>query len=112
MPTFAGCELELNYGATGISNVLTRVGKRGGGESLDGYVIQDVSAMLSRDEWTLTLYSTNVFDKYAETSATATSAYVLSTTDINGDPVPVRSYKHDVLPPRMVGLRLTWEMSR
>lgn len=112
IPTFAGCELELNYGATGISNALTRVGKKGFGESLDGYVIHDVSAMLSRDEWTLTLYSTNVFDKYAETSASVTKAYIQTVTDENGDPVVVRSYKHDVLPPRMVGLRFTWELSR
>jgi outer membrane receptor protein involved in Fe transport len=112
IPVFNGYELELNYGATAISDVLTRVGEKGFGESLDGYVMQDIGATLSRDEWTLTLYAMNVFNEYAETSASVTSAYVQTVADINGDPVPVRSYKHDVLPPRMVGLRFTWQMER
>ncbi|MGH8597044.1 MAG: TonB-dependent receptor domain-containing protein, partial [Gammaproteobacteria bacterium] len=52
LPVFQTYELELDYGMTAISNVLTRAGKKGFGESLDGYVIQDIGATLSRDQWT------------------------------------------------------------
>lgn len=106
-----GYLLELNYGITAISNVLTRTGNRGYGEHLSGYAIQDASAMLYRDQWTLTLFAKNLFDTYAETSASQTRAFIQNVPDINGDPVYVRSYRHDVLPPRMVGLRFTWEMA-
>ena len=36
--------------------------------------------MLSRDQWSLTLFAKNVFDKYAETSASDTKAYVQTVT--------------------------------
>ena len=79
--------LELDYGVTAISDVLTRTGERGFGEKLSGYAIQDVAAMLSRDQWSLTLFAKNVFDKYAETSATQTKAFVQTVSDANGDTV-------------------------
>ncbi len=110
-PVAQGYMLEFDYGVTAISDVLTRTGERGFGEKLPGYAIQDVAAMLSRDQWSLTLFAKNVFDKYAETSASNTKAYVQTVSDANGDTVYVRSYRHDVLPPRMVGLRFTWEMA-
>jgi outer membrane receptor protein involved in Fe transport len=110
-PMSAGYMMEINYGVVAISNVLTRTGNKGYGEHLSGYAIQDLSAMLSRDQWTLTAFAKNLFDEYAETSASQTRAYIQTVADINGDPVYVRSYRHDVLPPRMVGLRFTWEMA-
>jgi len=67
--------------------------------------------VLSRDQWTVTAFAKNLFDQYAETSASQTRAYIQTVPDINGDPVIVRSYRHDVLPPRMVGLRFTWQMA-
>ncbi len=109
-PLSAGYVLELNYGVTAISNVLTRTGDKGFGEHLDSYAIQDVAAVLSNNQWSLTLFAKNVFDEYAETSASQTVAFVQTVADINGDPVYVRRYLHDVLPPRMVGVRFTWEM--
>ena len=110
-PVMEGYVLELDYGVTAISNVLTRTGNRGFGEHLSGYAIQDAAAVLYRDQWSVTLFAKNLFDTYAETSASQTRAYVQTVADIDGDPVYVRSYRHDVLPPRMVGLRFTWEMA-
>lgn len=52
-----------------------------------------------------------MFNEYAGTSATQTRAYIQTVTDINGDPVVVRSYRHDVPPPRMVGVRFTRQMA-
>jgi len=63
------------------------------------------------DQWSVTLFAKNLFDAYAETSAAQTRAYIQTAADGNGDPVYVRSYRHDVLPPRMVGVRFTWEMA-
>jgi iron complex outermembrane recepter protein len=110
-PLRDGYMLEFDYGVVAISNVLTRTGNRGYGEHLSGYAIQDVGMVLSRDQWTVTAFAKNLFDQYAETSASQTRAYIQTVPDINGDPVIVRSYRHDVLPPRMVGLRFTWQMA-
>jgi iron complex outermembrane receptor protein len=106
-----GYMLDIDYGVVAISNVETRTGNKGYGEHLSGYAIQDLSAGVSRDQWTVTAFAKNLFDQYAETSASQTRAYIQTVPDINGDPVIVRSYRHDVLPPRMVGLRFTWQMA-
>ncbi len=68
--------------------------------------------MLSRDQWTLTAVREEPVRRSMPKPAPAqTRAYIQTVADINGDPVYVRSYRHDVLPPRMVGLRFTWEMA-
>jgi hypothetical protein len=81
-----GYVLELDYGVTAISNVLTRTGNRGFGEHLSGYAIQDAAAVLYRDQWSVTLFAKNLFDAYAETSAAQTRAYIQTAADGNGDP--------------------------
>ena len=101
--------LELNYGMTAISDVLTRTGNRGGGEELDGYAIHDLAAHLHANQWTVTLYGKNITDKFAETSARSTSRSIQQVPDFNGDPVNARSYYHNVLPPLQVGLRVRYE---
>ena len=103
-----GMQVDVNYGLFGVSNVLTRTGNKGGGEKLGGYTIHNVAATLSRDEWSLTLYVDNFTDKYAETAARSTSAFVQTVPDFNGDPVQQRGYFKNVLPPRQIGLRMTW----
>ena len=110
-PLPQGYQLNIDYGVVAISNVLTRTGNRGYGEHLSGYAIQDLAAAISHDRWTVTAFCKNLFNQYAETSATQTRAYIQTVADINGDPVVVRSYRHDVLPPRMIGVRFTWEMA-
>ena len=104
-----GMALELNYGVTAISDVLTRTGNKGGGEELDGYAIHDLAAHLHANQWTVTLYGKNITDKYAETSARSTSRNIQQVPDINGDPVNARGYYHNIAAPLQVGLRVRYE---
>jgi len=108
-PLNNGMMLELNYGVSAISDVLTRTGGKGGGEELDGFAIHDLAAHLHANQWTVTLYGKNITDKYAETSARSTSRSIQQVPDINNDPVNARGYYHNVVAPLQVGLRVRYE---
>jgi outer membrane receptor protein involved in Fe transport len=110
VPVMDGYVLDVDYGVSYVSDVLTQIGERGAGESLDGYAIHDLAFSLSSEQWTATLYAQNLFDEYAETSARGTRNYVQSVTDIDGGLHAVRTYYHDVVPPLQIGLRMTWTM--
>ncbi len=102
--------LTLNYGIAAISDVITKTGERASGETLSGYAIHTASASLDAGAWTATLYANNLTDKYAETAVISNTSSLQTTSDINGDPVTARSYAKNVLPPRTIGLRFTYEM--
>ncbi|MBC7984042.1 MAG: TonB-dependent receptor [Candidatus Obscuribacterales bacterium] len=106
-----GGDLKFNYGITAISDILTRTGMRGGGESLGGYSLHSASIVLSSEIWSLALYSKNLFNKYAATGARSSTRYVQGVTDENGDSVLLRSYYRDVLRPREIGLRINYKFS-
>ncbi len=109
-PLANGWTLEANYGISGISDVITRAGERGFGESLSGYVTQDASVMVSGETWTASLFVENLTDRYVETSARDTRAFVQQVSDADGGVVNMRRYFKDVLPPRMFGLRFTVDL--
>ena len=111
IPMDNGGQIDFNYGVYAVSNVITRTGGKGGGETLSGYAIQNFSASVSRDQWTFTLYADNLTNKYARTAARTTSRSVQQVSDINGGPVLRRSYFHNVLPPRHIGLRMSWDFN-
>ena len=104
----SGWQLDLNYGLTAISDVFTRAGNRGGGEALPGFALHAASAVLNAGSWTVALYGKNLFNKYAETGLRATTDYVQTVFDENGDPVRTRSYSKDVVRPRELGVRFTY----
>jgi outer membrane receptor protein involved in Fe transport len=104
-----GWQLELNYGVTAISDVLTRTGDKGGGDELDGYTVHTFAAHVHANNWTVTLYSNNFTDEYGETAARDTSLFAQQVPDINGDAVNVRRYYKNVIAPRSVGLRVRYE---
>lgn len=106
-----GYDLDLTYGLWAVGDVITRAGGKGGGETLSGYAIHNFSASLGRDNWQATLYADNLLDKYAETAARNTSRFNQTVADINGDPVVGRSYFHNVLPPRSIGVRVRWDFN-
>lgn len=111
-PLSNGMTLELDYGMYAQSNVLTRTGDLGGGEKLDSYAVQNAAAHLHAANWTLTVYGNNIFDTYGETAARNTSNYIQTVPDINGDPVYMRRYYKNVIPPLQVGLRVSYEFER
>ena len=96
--------LELLYGYTYISDVLTRIGLRAGGETLPAYDLHNVSASISRDDWTLTFYADNLLDKYAVTSVRQTPGHIGRTED----GFRSRRYFANVLAPQQAGVRIRY----
>lgn len=107
----SGYDLELSYGLTAQSNIITKVGKRADGETLGGFAVHHAAATLRAQSWSLSLYAENLFNKYAYTGVRSTPVSNQTVTDDDGNPVRVRSYYHDLLRPRQVGLRFTYDFS-
>ena len=101
----------FNYGVYHASDVITRTGNKGGGATLSGYTIHNAAMSLIRDQWSLTLYADNLTDKYVESGVRSTARNIQTVSDINGGPVVQRSYFNNVLPPRQIGLRMTWDFN-
>jgi outer membrane receptor protein involved in Fe transport len=111
MPMARNWNLDLNYGITALSDVLTRTGGRAGGERLGGFALHSASAVLEAGQWKLALYAQNLLDKYAITGVRSSRQLARAALDENGDPiVRVRSYAQDVVRPREIGLRLTYQL--
>lgn len=103
VPLQGGSELAFDYSLTGHNGVITKVGKRAAGETLDGYNLHNVSASWINDGLTLTLYADNVFDEYAETGARQDPRFISEVGLFD-----LRRYYHNVLRPRQIGLRFVY----
>lgn len=99
--TASAYELTANYAVTAQSDVYTKVGNRASGEVLPGYAIHQASVGLGKDNWRLTLYAKNLFDKYAITSVTQDTSYIRS---VGSNGFDTRRYAQTVLRPRTVGV--------
>ncbi len=97
-----GYAFNADYGITYTGNVYTTVGLRGAGEVLGGYVLNQASIGVSKNNWRVRLYADNLFDKYAYTSTVADASTV---GVING--FVDRRYEHSVIRPRQIGLELS-----
>ncbi len=102
-PLESGAELTMNWTTAYVGEVVTRVGARGFGEVLPDYTTSRASIGYGKDDWRVTLYATNIFDKYAVTSVGRDR----SRTFIN-DGVASRWFSQNVLTPRKVGVRLSY----
>jgi len=111
LPLANGWALDMNYGLAAIGNVLTRTGARANGETLPGYTLHQAWATLIADQWSVSLYADNLTNKFARTGVRGDTSYLQTLTDENGDARTVRSYYHDVLRPRQIGLRFTYDFS-
>ena len=96
--------LDVNYGLTYQSDVYTQVGLVNMGEKLPGYALSNLSAAFSKDNWRVTLYANNLFDKYAYSSARRTAADIT----LNNDPALQRYYGHYIVTPRKVGVKFEY----
>jgi iron complex outermembrane receptor protein len=101
--TDTGLLVDVRYGFTSISDVLTKVGGKNGGESLSGFTIHNASVAVSRDNWTATLFADNLTNKYAATGVRRDRDYI----DTVGG-VTLRSYYQNIIQPRTVGLDLRY----
>mgnify|MGYP005989902181 CR=1 FL=1 len=98
--------LDVNYGLTYQSDIYSKVGLRDYGEKLPGYALSNISARVSGDEWSVTLYVDNMFDKYAYTSVRH-NVGIITEGVTNGVDIQ-RNYGHYLITPRKIGLRFDY----
>jgi len=98
-----GSRIDFDWSVTANSDVLTKVGERNFGESLDGFAVHNASATWLTDTLTVSLYADNLFDEYAETGVRGDRADIRMF-----DRFDSRRYYTNVLRPRQVGLRLIY----
>jgi outer membrane receptor protein involved in Fe transport len=110
MPLRDNWGLDVNYGVAAIGNVITKTGLRADGERLPGYSVHYGSLMFHGGPWTVGLYGQNLLNKYAVTGVRSIRDFVQTVSDINGDPVAVRSYSQQMLRPREIGLRFSYAL--
>jgi outer membrane receptor protein involved in Fe transport len=101
--------LTLNYGVSAIGDIISTTGLRGGGEKLGGFSIHNASAVFTGGPWQFTVYAQNLFDKYAVTGLRSRRPFVQTEVDENGDPVRVRAYAQQILRPRELGFRFSYD---
>jgi iron complex outermembrane recepter protein len=104
-------DLTLNYGISAIGDVITTTGLRGGGETLGGFSLHNASAVFRGGPWEFAVYAQNLLDKYAVTGVRSRRAFMQTVADENGDPVTVRSYAQQMVRPREIGVRFSYEFS-
>lgn len=105
--------LDIVYGLTYQSDIITRTGLRAEGETIPGFALSNLSATVSADEWSVTLYIDNMFNKYAFTGARSTPLHtgVASFPSEIGNPATVgqyRAYGHYITAPRTIGLKFNY----
>ena len=93
--------LDLDYGMTAISDVYTKTGLRGSGESLGGFTIHNAAIKISADQWSVSLYSDNLTNKFARTGVRSDPDFIDTVGALD---VTLRRYYHNVLRPRTIGL--------
>ena len=107
--------LDINYGMTYQSDLITTVGERNDGETLDGYSLSNISAKVSAQDWSVTLYINNLFDEYAITSARRTRQDIgLSRFDDFNQNRPdlLRNYGYFLATPRTIGVKFEYNFER
>jgi iron complex outermembrane receptor protein len=105
-------DLTLNYGISAIGDIITTTGLRGDGETLGGFSLHHASAVFSGNgPWEFSVYAQNLLDKYAVTGVRSRRSFMQTVADENGDPVTVRAYGRQMVRPREIGLRFTYDFS-
>ena len=97
--------LDINYGLTAQSDVISKVGLRDNGEALPGYSLSNISVKLTADAWSTTLYVDNLFNKYAVTSVRRSDADI---TTANGADIQ-RNYGYFINRPLTVGIKFNYQ---
>ena len=104
--------LDVNFGYTYQSDLITTVGNINGGTTLDGYGLANISAKVSSETWAVSVYVNNLFNEYAETSVRR------SIDDVNGSsfdehfdqnrPDLLRNFGYFIQTPMTVGVKLEY----
>ena len=97
--------LDINYGLTAQSDSISKVGLHANGETLPGYGLSNISAKLTADAWSATVYVDNMFDKYTYTSVRRDVGDIVSA---NGAQIQ-RNYGHFINRPLTVGIKFNYQ---
>jgi len=99
MPVMDGSVI-ANWTATYRGNVVSRLGwDRGFGDKIPGYVLHRATVAYETDRYSVSLFASNIFDKYAVVSVGQDRSRI----GVN-DGVAVRYYRQTVLNPRTFGI--------
>jgi iron complex outermembrane recepter protein len=99
LPTMDG-DLLANWTTTYRGDVVSRLGwDRGFGDKIPGYVLHRATLSYETDQYSISLFANNIFDKYAVVSVGQDRSRI----GVN-DGVAVRYYRQTVLNPRTFGL--------
>ncbi|MHA7899259.1 MAG: TonB-dependent receptor [Henriciella sp.] len=109
MPLSNGNDLIFNGGYAWQGDVLTRTGGRGSSVTLDSFGVANVSGTYDAGNWSASLYVNNLFDEYIETGFVGTPLSNQIVSDVNGDPVTVRTHYATLGAPRAIGVRLNYK---
>jgi outer membrane receptor protein involved in Fe transport len=100
-----GWDLDVGYGVTFSSDVLTKVGLRNDGETLGGYALHGMSAGVAHGRWSAALYADNLTNKFAETAVRFDPTAIRDVGDFT-----LRRYYRNVLRPRSVGVEFRYSL--
>lgn len=106
-PLSNGNTLRFNGSLAAQGDVLSRTGARADGRTLKGYSVANASVVYDTEDWSVTAYVDNLFNKYAETGVQST---LRSNTIQQGH--SVRSYQVNTLTPRQVGIRFMYRFGQ
>lgn len=114
---FGHYQLDVNYGLTYQSDVITSVGLRNHGETIPGFSVSNLSAVLADGDWSVTFFIDNLFDKYAYTSTRNSLRNIGQAVSPSGASRPAansnrfdlqRGYGHFILTPRTIGVEFNY----
>jgi iron complex outermembrane receptor protein len=98
-------QIDFDYSVAATSDVLTKVGERDFGESLNGYYLHYLSATWLKDNWRVSLYGDNIFDEYAVSGVRSDRSFV----GVVYGSFDSRRYSQNVVRPRQIGLRFVYD---
>jgi outer membrane receptor protein involved in Fe transport len=102
--------LDVSYGLTGQSDSYSKVGLKDDGEALPGYGLSNITAKLSDEDWSVTFYVNNLFDKYTFLSVRGDLSQIGAGQEINQNRTDLtRGYGHFINTPRTVGLKFKYK---
>lgn len=102
-----GSNVELDWSMTANSDVITKVGERANGETLDGFAVHNASATWEKGDFTVQLYGNNIFDKYAITGVRRDRSLIKEVGDFT-----LRRYFQNMIRPREVGVNFTYHFEK
>lgn len=105
IPLQNGNQLVYNASYAWQDEILTRTGGRGSSVAIPSYGVANAKATYDADDWSVSLYVNNLFDEYIETGIISTPLSNQIVSDVNGDPVTVRSHYATLGAPRTIGVR-------